>query len=493
MFENFFSRFSSAISLPPVKVGKAPTTPQAAPGYRRNVEASKSRLPETDRQLVSTDRLLTARNLSTTKKVVRNLAHSSPELSSAISSMLRVGIPERYTVIARDAEGLLDEDATRLANGLLRRLTYLGNVDGSYGAQQTLQSLSEQLGLELLIEGAMALEVALDKARVPASMNPVAVSTLKAYEEENYTRWVQVVGGVETSLDIPTFIYTAVDQDLLEPYSASFMEAAIQPVLADLDFNNDTRRALKRAVLPRLTATIDSEKVKKMTPPEILADAVKFTAYKQAIVDEVSTVINGLSPEDALVSFDSLSYGFIDGGKDPSVIIQRIQETLNAKLASGAKTLPVVLGHATTSNASSTEAMLFLKNANIIRVKLNEVYSRALTIAVRLMGIDGYVEFNYEHLDLRPAKELEAYRAMEQSRITELLSLGMLTDAEACIALTGNLPPAGYKPLSGTMFKVGVNTITNPGSNTSAISQTTTPKTPKAPKSADRGDGVEAT
>ena len=92
--------------------------------------------------------------------------------------MLRVGIPERYTVVARNLDGQIDSAATGVAHELLRRLTYLGAADGSFGTQQTLQSLSEQLGLELIIEGAACLEVALDKARIPASLNPIACSQL---------------------------------------------------------------------------------------------------------------------------------------------------------------------------------------------------------------------------------------------------------------------------------------------------------------------------
>ena len=482
----------AAAILTPPPLPKPPSAPVAYQGYRKQIAASSAALRETDRGISTLDRLVSARNLSNTKQTVRQLYHTSPELSSAITTMLRVGIPERYTVVARNLDGQIDSAATGVAHELLRRLTYLGAADGSFGTQQTLQSLSEQLGLELIIEGAACLEVALDKARIPASLNPIACSQLRFYEEENSFRIVQVIGGQEVDLDLPTIIYTSLDQDLLSAYSSSYLEAAIPPVLADIDFGNDTRRALKRAVLPRLAATIDGEKLKKLTPPEILADAEKFNSYKTALIAEVENVLNGLSPEDALVSFDSVAYSFIDGGKDPASIIERIQGVLNAKLASGAKTLPVVLGHGGTSNSSSTEAVLYLKHASILRVKLNEIYSRALTIAVRILGNDCYVEFTYAPIDLRPEAELEAFRSMEQSRILELLSLGMLTDEEACIKLTGNLPPAGYKPLTGTMFKAGTVANKNPTSNTSAIDQSLTPKTPKEPKGPSKAEAETA-
>jgi hypothetical protein len=103
------------------------------------------------------------------------------------------------------------------------------------------------------------------------------------------------------------------------------------------------------------------------------------------------------------------------------------------------------------------------------------------------MGQDCYVEFSYANIYLRPESELEAYKSMEQSRVLELLSLGFITDEEASLRLTGNLPPKGMKPLSGTMFKAGVSQQSGqPGtaaSQTSAMGKELTAPTPKEPKS----------
>jgi hypothetical protein len=102
------------------------------------------------------------------------------------------------------------------------------------------------------------------------------------------------------------------------------------------------------------------------------------------------------------------------------------------------------------------------------------------------MAQDVYVEFSYAELDLRPQAELEAYRAMHQSRILEQLSLGFITDEEASIKLTGNLPREGHVPLSGTMFKSAKVDTANPNSQTSNMNQTEktlNPSTPTQPKS----------
>lgn len=490
---NFIQNFFSAV-LPSAPLPKAPKGAQAEPGYRTVVGGSASALRQTDRGLLNTDRL-GVRNAASTKDALRQLSYSSPDMSAAVFAMLRTGIPERYTIVARDMEGAINPEATSLAHELLRRLTYLGNADGSYGPQMSIQSLSESLSRELLLYGACAGEVALDKARIPASLNAITVTKLKWYDEEKAARPVQLVGGEEIDLDIPTFIYVALDQDLLEPYASSPLEAAIQPLLQDIEFSNDVRRAMKRSVLPRLVATIDSEAVRKSTPPDIALDPVKYADYKTQLIGAIQDVINGAQPEDALISFSEVTYSYIDGGKDPSTIIAKLQEVLNSKLQAGVKTLPIVIGQGQGANSSSSESLLFVKSANMLRTKLNEFYSRALTVALRVMGQDCYVEFTYANIDLRPESELEAYRTMQQSRVLDLLSLGFITDEEAAIQLTGNLPPAGFKPLSGTMFRSTVGTanagaaqVGTPASQTSGMSKTsngTTPEQPKGPAKAE--------
>lgn len=481
---SLFNQISSwlAAALPPSIMPKAKGKALTLDGYRKGSVAQTAPINKTDRQSISRDRVAQARAAATTGKALRELLRGSPDMSNANSALLRTGIPDRFSLVAKDMDGRINPEATALAHQLLNRICYLGNADGSFNSQPSLQSLSEMFAVELQVEGAMCLEVALDKARVPALFRVVPVSTLVFKEDDIGFTLVQRIAGVDTDLDSPTIIYVALDQHAVDLYPSSPLEPGIQAVLADVDFTDDMRKVLKRAVLPRFVATIDSERVKKFTPPEILADPEKFQEYKLALIADCESVINGLEPEEALVSYDMIDYKFVDGGKDPSAIIERIQGVLNSKLASGTRTLPVVLGHGGTSNASSAEAMLYMKQANMLRVKLNELYSKALTLAVRLLGMDVIVQFTYDSVDLRPDSELESFKAMKQSRILELLSLGLITDEAASIALTGDLPPAGAPKLAGTMFKYGAAQSANPNSNT-AVEQTVKSDAPNGAKS----------
>ncbi len=473
-----------AAVLPDPQPPKAPKGQLSLPGYRRQTEASASAITKPDRRLANTD-TLTLRQASTTKAVIRNFAIASPDLSATVNAYLRVGLPEQFTVVGRNLDGSVNPNATQLAHEILRRVTFVPDYTQGFNPMGSVNALAQSLGKELLYYGAASLEVCLDAARLPIQFAPVHTPSLKFYEDGFGVRPVQEVGGEEIDLDFPTFIYTSLDQDLLDAYASSPLEAALQPVLADQEFMNDLRRVLKRSIQPRVAATIFEDKLKKAAPLEVLNDPAAYTAYCARVIEEVNSTLSSLSPEDALVSFDTLEYSYMKGDQgDVSGNLKAVQDLLNAKLATGAKTMPAILGHGQGGNHASTEAILFVKSADSIRRAVQETLSRALTVSCRLYGEECYVEFNFAPIDLRPESELEAYKAMQQSRILEQLSLGLITDEEAAVKLTGNLPPAGAPKLSGTMFKHGAaNTGGNPDSNTSAMGQELKPSTPSKPKS----------
>lgn len=460
--------------LPTAPPAKAPNRPLAMPSYKTQVARAASALQRSDRRLANTD-ISTYRTASDTRTVVRDLAATNPDLSATLNSYLRVGIPEDYTIVARDMDGAINVEATKLAQEMLRRITFLGDVTLGYNPVTDLQSLSESLAKELVQYGAMAVELALDKQRLPLYISPVSVTKIQFKEEEGGVYPIQVIGGEEINLDVPTFFYLSVDQDLLTAYSSSLLEPAIQAVLADTAFLNDLRKSMQRVIQPRLVATIIEDKVKQSAPIEIQNDAEQMGILFQNLIDQLTTTLTDLNPEDAIVSMDGVEFSMLksEGGTgnvaDTLAIVQKLIES---KLAAGAKSNPAVLGRDTNGSAATTSTMLFIKNANIVRTKLNTIYSRLMTQGVRLMGHDVFVEFRYADIDLRPVQELEAYRAMKQSRILEQLSLGLISDEEASIQLTGNLPREGHKPLAGTMFKTAAKTVTNPTSQTSTMNQT---------------------
>ncbi|MDA3832081.1 MAG: hypothetical protein PF495_01660, partial [Spirochaetales bacterium] len=442
--------------LPPKTL---PRAQQTSPSYLKSAPTAGNTLPETDRGTANLD-INTFRNSTSTKATIRSFAQTDPDMSSAVSASLRMGITKSYTLVAYNMDGLINDEATRIAQQLAMKFDFLSDYSAGYARFKDIRSISESLGREILIEGSCAMELVLDKQRYPAGFKAISTSQIDWKTRSDGSIFpIQVLSGEEVNLDTPLFFYAALDQDLLEPYSSSQLEAALHATIAQNEFFSDLRRVFRKTVHPRMLVTIIEDLWRKTIPADVLNDPDKLKAFRTATVNALQSGISQLRPQDAMVVSDVLKVDTLNSeNSSTSDEYKTLSDLLNQKSAAGTKTLGTILGHSSASNnIASTESMLYLKNIEgSMHAKLNTIFSQAFTLAVRLYGQDCVVKFRYQDIDLRPELETEAFKAMKQSRILEQLSLGLISDAEASILLTGSLPPVGFKPLTGTFFKAGV-------------------------------------
>lgn len=475
----------AATQLKPVATPKTRAGSKAYPSYFASTKPDSSKtLSRTDRQLSSKD-ITTYRSNTDSRKVIHDFVYSSPDLSAAVWAYLRVGIPSKYTAIACSAtDNTIDVAATGVLQQIIARMDTMTPYDEGFSNVQSLKSLSESLGKELLMYGALAGELVLDKSRMPLKIQPVSVPTISFKPDGKGLKPMQTVGQDEIDLDVPTFIMIALDQDLLDPYSSSPLESAIKPVVFKEDFAQDIHRIIKRVGHPRQKVKIDEKMFRSNLSSDIINDSDKASAAMDALVSQVESKLAGLSPEDALVHLDSLSFEVetpANGGLAAEYDV--LQQIGNSRLSTGAKTMGTVLGfQGGSSNIASAETMLFMKAATgAVKDKLDEFYSRIFTLALRLMGLDVVVKFTYADIDLRPEADLAAFRQTQQMMTLEKLSLGLITDEEASLTLTGKLPPPGYKPRAGTMFyraDASAATPTEPSNSGSTMNQNLNGDTP---------------
>lgn len=489
MLEGFFSFMKAATAIEPVAQPKVKRGPLALPSFLRTAKPStSSALIHNDKRLANTD-ITTLRTGADTNSVMRSFIAASPDLSAAVFAYTRSIITPRFTAYSKNLDGTFNPEGTALLQQLITRFNVLPNYEDGYASLGTITSHSESLIKEALSYGAMSCELVLNKARLPAYIQPLSVTHIEFYPDpKGVLRPVQNLAGNKVDLDTPCFFYSALDQDLLEPYASSPLESALQPSLFAAEFLNDIRRVVQTAIHPRLHASIDEDKLLKSMPPDAAHDPVKRQEWINGVVEAVKNAVTGLDPDEALVTLSTLDLKLLNNG-NVSLANEYgiIRDISDAKLATGAKTMPSILGHSTaSSNIASSEVLMFMRNAQGLQTKLNEMYSRLFTLALRLYGLDVYAEFAYAPIDLRPESELESFKSVKQSRLLELLSLGLLTDDEACLELTGHLPPQGYQPLSGTMFKSAAgNNNSNPNGDSnsgSTMNQNLNPSTPKGVK-----------
>jgi hypothetical protein len=473
VFGYFLPEKQAATQLPNFEPPKVKSGSSALPSsVKRSSTRGTTKLQETDRRVATTD-LLSLRSGTSTKKVVHDLATVTPDLSASVSAYVRMVVTPKFTAIARNQDGTANPEATVALQQVLNRFNRLHDYTQGYSEIRDIYGVAEALTIELRLYGSCSMELVLDKARLPYKLQPISTTQIGWKDDgKQVFPFQKPASGDDIDLDIPTFFWESIDPDLLEPFSASPMEAAVQATLADQEFTNDIRRVIKRALHPRMTGSIDFEQFRKSLPPDVSADPKAFQEYQNQFLTAIQEQVNGLEPDDVLVFFNTLQFEYLSRGNES---LEReystLQNILNSKMAAGAKVPGAVLGHgAGSQNIASTESSLFVKYATGTQLHVNSILSRALTMAVRLLGHDVYVDFMFAQPDLRPDSELAAFRAMDQSRVLELLSLGLISDEEAAIQLTGALPPKGAEKLSGTRFKGGAAPVTeNPYSTTSTM------------------------
>jgi hypothetical protein len=333
----------------------------------------------------------------------------------------------------------------------------------------------------------MGIEVVLGATRIPAYFKSIPARLISWADSSPNAYPVYKGPKKDIHLNFPTIHYSATLQDGESAYADSPLQAAIQACLWDADFADSLRRAATKNLLQRMKITINSERYLKTLPITVAEDKDELKKHMDATVSALESQLAALSPDDSLVIFDILDADTIaDANRSEDRTISVLRSLIDGRIVAGAKILPAIIGRGESSSAASTESLLFLKAVAASQLELNILLSRALTFCVRLMGYDAYVQFELEEVNLRPSLELETFKAVRQSSKLEQLSLGMITDVKACIDVTGALPPQGYKPLSGTMFKVAKPDVgNNDYSNTAAVVSDKTDSTQSQKSSGD--------
>lgn len=406
----------------------------------------------------------------TSEEVLREFAEKSPDVSHATETIMRFIITDSFTLVAKDLEtDTIDPEATQNVQLFASRINKLPMTFDGFSPQSTINSLSESLVTQLLTNGSCMSELVLDKSLLPAYIQTISTNNLK-YESkgDRYIPYVKDVGDA-VYLDTPAVCIISLSQDPETPYSKSWYRSAIQSIISNQEFTNDLRKSFRKASLPRVTAQIDTEKFKESLPPDVLFDQKKLKAAMDALASDIQSNLNDLNPEDALVNYDIVEIKHLSAGNNSDHENVAVHAKLvNGQLSAGLHVLPSLLGRGESQTTASTEAILFLKIVESLQDRLNEIYSYLFTLAARLHGHDVTVTFKYKKPSLRPEIEEESFLSVRQSRILEQLSLGLISDEEASIELTGDLPSGDFTPLSGTMFHQKKEEPENLYSNTSA-------------------------
>lgn len=385
---------------------------------------------------------------------LRELARVDGTVGSAIFNFVEIAHTS-FKVWAFDAATHQPlPEATMVARTILSRFDTVYDYTLGFADKPTIRMALEQMLLETVLGNGFGCELVLDKSLLPDRLQVSNYDSLTWVSQGDGLRYPKQQGNDgEVELNIPNFFVGELHLSPAFAYATPMLEPAINDSFFFREFIEDMRRTVRRAANPRLAAKLITEKIIEACPLDVKMNPTKMRDWLDARRAEVEAVLSDLEPEDALTFWDSVEIDAIKMAGEKQDFVPLLN-AISGLQATNLKAPPSILGLRLegSQSLSNTESMVFLKVAASIRKPVEDVMSRALTLGVRLYGQNAYVVFEFDPIDLRPENEVEAFRVMRQSRILEQLSLGLISDDEAFIQLGLEYSPAGYKPLSGTMF-----------------------------------------
>lgn len=441
---------SDSVVLPRRQIGKARAQTaysQAQPGdqIRRddNVNLSRS--------------IRDSRNSSAAATKMRALFETDGLVSTAITNYLAMmNTGYRLKAYATSTEEF-SRDAVVAAEAVIASLDSEYDYSKGFSDKRGLDGYIESMRLEVLLTGGVGLELVLDTHRLPRDMHVFpydSVTWVSKGDGRKVPTQRNLQGGDDIVLDLPTVFIAESLKSAQRKYALPLMHSGLSRVFHYDTFLEDAWRVITRAGMSRLIVSLDYEMVVASAPPEIKGDPNKLSNYLDDVRVAHQDALSNLNPEDALVVYSTAVVNALRTTGEKAEIAQLIDQ-LSGLAASALKSSPTMLGLRLggSQNTSSVEALLSTKTAAMLQKPVEEVLSRALTLAVRLYGVDAYVEVEFEEVELRPDLELEPHKVMRQSRVLEQLSLGILTDDEANSEIGNSSLPEGFETLSGTGFQ----------------------------------------
>lgn len=419
------------------------------------------------------------RTRSDINEIIRTLMREDGLFSSAANSMVAIATKSGYRLAAYNSAGVMDSGVMTAAYSIIDKIDTLHDYSQGYNDKQGIQALLSTLQIDTIGSGGCGVELVLDAAFGPERLVPIGYSTITWEANGKGGRYPTQDGG-DIVLNYPNIFIAEHNRNADEAYAVSLLRPGLSQTFQFNEFLEDTHRAVNRTGHSRLISTLDQKAVREMAPPEIANDKVKMTSFYNQVRTSVEDSLRNLEPEDALVSYNTVAHKVEDIGGVKSDY-SSLMTTLGNLLGVSLKTPASVSGLRTEGGQglSNAETLIYLKVVEATRPPVEEVLSRALTLAIRLLGVDGYVKFEFNPIDLRPTTELEAYLSSRQKRIFERLSYGLITDAEACYEL-GIRPQGLAKEFSGTDFYNTKNEARQEGERVSSTGRALNPDTPSS-------------
>lgn len=363
------------------------------------------------------------------------LRYNHPETSFSIWQFLRVA----NSGMTVKAIGINGEDNKRGQKVLEKLIWNLDHppVSNRFEQARGTNLITGQLLLNAMMRGGCGCEDVLNSLGKLDRIQVFDAGTVYFKSEEGrlvpYQR--QSIPGSTgyVNIDYPTVFYAPLDPAPDDPYGSSPLVSLIQIVAWQIQFLADLQAAVHATGYPRMDATLMEEIATKNMPAHVQNDRAKQKEWLDKTRLDVENMLRNLEPDSIPVHWDSLKLDLIGkGGGGQSIRVDAVIRVLNASLAAALKTLSSVIGigENTSKESYAAELKLYSRGIESVQKVVENVLERALTLALNLEGVRGWVDVSFAPVDLRSELQVVAEKQTRQDIIITARMRGSISDYE---------------------------------------------------------------
>lgn len=366
------------------------------------------------------------------------LADAHPDLSFALWNFQRIASSE-FTVEVTSVDGAeRDENAELEIANFIKRLEQ-PNVY-QFESSRSIDKLINQLIQSIVLRGSGAIELVLTPGYDDVCfIAPVDPSTIGFMFEND--RYVPYQDEESISLDIPTFLYEALDERIDDPYGRSPFLSSLNMIMFQMQVLKDIKAVVHNQGYPRFDIKVLEDVLLKRMPISIRNNEKEKQKWLNSQLENIINAYSGLEPDDAFVHFNSIEVAMAGGGKSGAMIDpQKLMAVIDNMIMSGLKTLSTILGRRSTGNTESfakMELKMYMRGVGAVQNVVERLMSRALTLLLNIKGMQGCVKFKFVPVEIRTELEKAQFEQIALMNYAYMRDQGWIDQDEASRRATG--------------------------------------------------------
>jgi len=361
------------------------------------------------------------------------LRHAHPETSYAFWQFLRTA-NSGCQFKAKKMTGEDDKRGQKVLDGILWNLNHPPN-SGKFEVARGMDLITGQLLLNTMIRGACGCEDVLNMAGKLDRIQVFDAGTVYFKSADNrlipYQNQTSFGNGY-VPLDYPTVFFQPLDPDTDDPYGSPPLASLIQIVVFQIQFMNDLLAAVHRVGYPRMTGTLVEEAFANQLDDSVKQDPDKYQLAADAYLNATKDALRNLNPDDYLVGWDTLKMDILGKGSNQAIRVDAVISVIEKSLSAALKTLLTILGRGenTSKESYASELKLYSRGIESVQKVVESISERALTLALNLEGVRGWVDVSFTPVDLRSELQVVAEKQTRQDIIITARMRGSISDHE---------------------------------------------------------------